>query len=99
MSATMQRVVGIVVLLGAGILSLPLTAAVLDGGDTESWIVPVQLLLMAAIGAGVALALPGLAPGAATTGRRALTGAAFGLLAALVGLLVFWLLLSGFGGA
>lgn len=99
MSATVQRVVGVVVLLGAGILSLPLTAAVLDGDGTENWIVPVQLVLMAGIGAAAAVALPALAPEAATTGRRALTGAGWGLLAALVGLAVFWLLLNGFGGA
>ena len=96
---TAQRVVGIVVLLVLGMLSLPAAASVLDGQGTENWIVPVQLVAMAAIGAAVTIALPGLAREGATTGRRAMTGAWWGLLAAAVGVVVFWLLLSGFGGA
>jgi hypothetical protein len=99
MTRAAQRVVGIVVLLVLGILSLPAAASVLDGQGTENWIVPVQLVAMAAIGAAVTIALPGLAREGATTGRRALTGAWWGLLAAAVGVVVFWLLLSGFGGA
>ena len=99
MSRSAQRVVGIVVLLVLGVLSLPAVASVLDGQGTENWIVPVQLVAMAAIGAAVTIALPGLAREGATTGRRAMTGAWWGLLAAAVGVVVFWLLLSGFGGA
>ena len=86
-------------LLVLGVLSLPAAAYVLDAPGTENWIVPVQLVVMAAVGAAVTLALPGLAREGATTGRRALTGAWWGLLAAAVGVVVFWLLLSGFGGA
>ena len=99
MTRAAQRIVGIVVLLVLGILSLPAAASVLDGQGTENWIVPVQLAAMAAIGAGVTIALPGLAREGATTGRRAMTGAWWGLLAAAVGVVVFWLLLSGFSGA
>jgi hypothetical protein len=99
MSPTLQRVVAVLVLLVAGMLSLPLAAYVLDDRGTENWIVPVQLLVMAAIGAGVAVALPAVASNGAATGRRALTGVWWGLLAAFVGVLVFWLLLSGFSGA
>jgi hypothetical protein len=99
MTRAAQRLVGIVVLLVLGILSLPAVASVLDGQGTENWIVPVQLVAMAAIGAAVTIALPGLAREGATTGRRAMTGAWWGLLAAAVGVVVFWLLLSGFGGA
>lgn len=99
MTRAAQRVVGIVVLLVLGMLSLPVAASVLDGPGTENWIVPVQLVAMAAIGAGVTIALPGLAREGATTGRRAMTGAWWGLLAAAVGVVVFWLLLSGFSGA
>ena len=99
MSRSAQRLVGIVVLLVLGMLSLPAAASVLDGQGTENWIVPVQLVAMAAIGAAVTIALPGLAREDATTGRRAMTGAWWGLLAAAVGVVVFWLLLSGFGGA
>jgi hypothetical protein len=99
MGSTVQRVVGVLVLLVAGMLSLPLAASLLDDQGTENWILPAQLLVMAVIGAGVTVALPALAPGGAPTGRRALTGAGWGLLGALVGVLVFWLLLNGITGA
>jgi uncharacterized membrane-anchored protein len=98
-SRAAQRVVGIVVLLVLGVLSLPATAYVLDDQGAENWIVPVQLVVMAAVGAAVTVALPGLAREGATTGRRAMTGAWWGLLAAAVGVVVFWLLISGIGGA
>jgi len=99
MTRPVQRVVGIVVLLVLGVLSLPAAAYVLDAPGTENWIVPVQLVVMAAVGAAVTVALPGLAREGAPTGRRAMTGAWWGLLAAFVGVLVFWLLLNGLGGA
>jgi hypothetical protein len=99
MSRSAQRLLGIVVLLVLGMLSLPATAYVLDGPGTENWIVPAQLVGMAAVGAAVTVALPGLAREGATTGRRAMTGAWWGLLAAAVGVVVFWLLISGIGGA
>ena len=98
MSRSAQRVVGIVVLLVLGVLSLPAAASVLEEG-TENWIVPAQLVVMAAVGAAVTVALPGLAREGATTGRRAMTGAWWGLLSAAVGVVVFWLLISGIGGA
>jgi hypothetical protein len=99
MSVTVQRVVAVVVLVVTGILSLPLAAAVLDDRGAENLIVPVQLLVMAVIGAALALALPAIAPAGATTGIRILTGVGWGVLAALAGLLVFWFLLNGFQGA
>ena len=99
MTRAAQRIVGIIVLLVLGMLSLPAVAYVLDDPGTENWIVPVQLLVMAAVGAAVTVALPGLAREGASTGRRAMTGAWWGLLAAFVGVVVFWLLLNGFDGA
>ncbi|MDZ5662620.1 hypothetical protein SFC79_12670 [Nocardioides sp. S-58] len=99
MTRPVQRIVGIVVLLVLGMLSLPVSASLLDDQGTENWIVPVQLLAMALLGAAVTVALPGLAREGASTGRRAMTGAWWGLLAALVGVVVFWLLLNGFEGA
>lgn len=99
MSPSAQRVVGIVVLLATGMLSLPVAAFLLDGRGTENWIIPVQLLAMAVTGAALAVALPALAREGAGTGRRARTGIWWGLLAALVGVLVSWLLISGFRGA
>lgn len=116
MGRTSQRVLAVVVLVAAGILSLPLTAAVLDligpdragpvvdelvpaGPRTENWILPVQLVVMAAIGAAVTIALPAMARAGAPMRTRALTGLGWGLLAAMGGVLVFWLLLNGFRGA
>ena len=99
MTRAAQRVVGIVVLLVLGVLSLPAVAFVIDGERAENWIIVVDILAMAAVGAAVTIALPGLAREGATTGRRAMTGAWWGLLAATVGVVVFWLLISGVGGA
>jgi hypothetical protein len=99
MSRSAQRVVGIVVLVVLGMLSLPVSAYALDDPGTENWIVPVQLLAMAAVGAAVTVGLPGMAREGASTGRRALTGAWWGLLAAFAGVVVFWFLLNGFRGA
>lgn len=99
MRSTPQRVVAVLLLLAAGILSLPLTAAVLDGPGMENWILPVQLLALAVIGAALTVALPAMARAGAPARTRALTGVAWGLLAAFVGVLVFWLLLNGFRGA
>ncbi len=99
MSASAQRVAGVVVLLVLGMLALPLSAAVIDGEGAENWIIVLDLVAMAAFGAAVTVALPALAGGGASTGRRALTGVWWGLLAALVGVVVFFLLLNGIDGA
>lgn len=95
-----QRLLAVVVLAVAGFFSLPLAAWMLDGSAaTENLILPFQLLVMALIGAGLAWRLPALARPGDATGTRLLTGAGWGLLAAVIGLIVFWFLLSGFGGA
>jgi len=99
MSPVAQRVLGVVVLLVTGLLSLPVSAFLFDGEGTENWIVPVQLLAMAATGAALALGLPAMARADAPAGRRALTGAWWGLLAAFGGVLLFWLALNGLRGA
>jgi hypothetical protein len=91
------RVLGGVLLLVAGVLSLPISAALLDDPGTENWIIPVQLGAMACLGALAGVALPGFVIG--TTGRRVAVGAAYGVAAGLVGVVVFFLLLSGFDGA
>jgi hypothetical protein len=98
-SPVIQRLVGAAVLLVGGGFSLPVTAYLLDGPRTENWILPVQLGAMALVGAACAVALPVLAPAGASPRRRALVGAGWGLLAALVGVLVFWFLLNGLRGA
>lgn len=99
MSPAAQRVVGVVVLLATGMMSLPVAAFVLDGRSTENWIIPVQLLAMAGTGAALTVALPALARDGATTGRRVRTGIWWGLLAAFAGVLVAWFLLNGINGA
>ncbi len=93
----MTRLLGWLVLIAAGMLSLPLAAYFLDDQGTENWILPVQLGGMALIGALVGLALPGFVTG--STRRRVLLGAAYGVGAAVVGVLIFFLLLNGFSGA
>lgn len=93
----MTRLLGWLVLIAAGMLSLPLAAYFLDDQGTENWILPVQLGGMAVIGALVGVALPGFLGG--STRRRVLVGAAYGVGAAVVGVLVFFLLLNGFSGA
>ena len=99
MTPTAQRVVGAVVLLVLGMLALPLSASLIDGEGSENWIIVLDLVAMAAVGAAVTIGLPGLAREGASTGRRAMTGAWWGLLAAFVGVLVFWFLLNGISGA
>jgi hypothetical protein len=99
MTPQAQRVVGVVVLLVTGLLSLPVAAFLIDGQGTENWIIPVQLLVMAVTGAAVTVGLPALARDGATTGRRIRTGIWWGLLAALVGVLIFWFALNGIRGA
>lgn len=99
MTRSAQRVVGIVVLVVLGVLTLPVVASLVDSDGSENWIIAVAIGAMAAIGAGLAIALPGMAREGASTGRRALTGVWWGLLGLAVGLVVFWFLLNGLGGA
>lgn len=85
----------VLVLVVVGCVALPLSALVLDGTDTgENLIVPTQVLVTAAVGAAIGRLL--LGPSAQ---RPALTGAGLGILGALVGVAVFFLLLNGFDGA
>jgi hypothetical protein len=93
----MTRLLGWSVLVAAGMLSLPLAAYFLDDQGTENWILPVQLGGMAVVGALVGVALPGFISG--STRRRVLLGAAYGVGAAAVGVLIFFVLLNGFSGA
>lgn len=100
MSAAAQRLVAAATLLVAGLLSLPLSALVLDRSSaTENLILPAQLVAMACLGAALAAVWPALAPAGASTGRRLLVGAGWGLLAAVLGVGVFWLMLNGLHGA
>lgn len=93
-TSTSQRIIAVVVLVLVGALSLPVTAAFLDEGSTEDLIIPVQLALVALIGAVVGYLLPGLGGPDSARGRSAGIGAVLGLVVALVGVAVFALLLG-----
>ena len=93
----MTKLLGWVLLLVAGVVSLPLAATFLDDQGSENWILPVDLAAMALLGGILGVALPGFVGG--TTRRRVVVGAAYGVAVAVVGVLVFFLLLSGFEGA
>ena len=95
----MTRIAALLVLVVLGVLSLPLVASVLDRQGTENWILPVQLLLMAVVGAVVGRLLPEVAGEGATPRRAVVVGALVGVGAAVLGLVIFFLLLSGLGGA
>ena len=95
----MRRAAALVVLVMLGMISLPLVASVLDGEGTENLILPVQLGLMAGFGALAGWAVPTLGGADATRRRGILVGALIGLGAALLGLVIFFLLLSGISGA
>ena len=88
-----QRGVALVLLIAAGILSLPVVAAFLDGGSTEGLIVPVQLGVMAVLGALVGYLLPAVAGFGSSSVRSAGVGALAGVATALAGVAVFSLLL------
>lgn len=93
----MTKLLGWVLLLVAGVLSLPLAAAFLDDQGSENWILPVDVALVALVGGVLGAVLPGFVTGSAR--RRVVLGALCGVVAAAVGILVFFLLLSGFDGA
>jgi len=88
-----QRGVAVVLLLAAGILSLPLVAALLDGQSTENLIVPIQLAVMAVLGAIIGYLLPGVAGFGSSSARSAMVGAVIGVATALAGVALFALLL------
>lgn len=98
-TVSVKRVTAVLVLLVLGFLSLPVVAGVLDGQGSENWIVPVQLALMAAVGALTGRLVPTLGGADASRRRGVVVGALLGVAAALVGVLLFFLLISGLSGA
>jgi len=91
----LQRLVALVLLLAAGLLSLPLAALAFDGEGTENYILPAQLGGMAVFGAVVGYLLPGLAGPDATQRRAVWVGVGVGLLLAVLGDVIFFVLLNG----
>lgn len=97
--ATARRFIAVIVLAVTGFFSLPLAAWLLDGSaSTQNLILPFHLVVMALIGAGLARQFPTLTRADDETWTRLLIGAGWGLLVGIIGLIVFWFLLSGFGG-
>jgi hypothetical protein len=90
-----QRAVAVVVVVVAGFLSLPVVATFLDGDSTEALVVPVQVALMAVVGALVGRMLPSIAGANATRPRGAVVGAALGVAVALLSAAFFVWLLGG----
>jgi len=88
-----QRGVSMVLLLAAGILSLPVVAALLDGQSTENLIVPIQLAVMAVVGAITGYLVPSVAGFGSSRARSVMVGAVIGVATALGGVAVFSLLL------
>jgi multisubunit Na+/H+ antiporter MnhG subunit len=91
-----QRVIAVLVLLVAGVLSQPIAAAFLDGEGSENLIIPAQLVGMALLGAAVGGVLPALAGAGSSNGHGAKVGAVLGVVLALVGVAIFFVLLNGF---
>jgi hypothetical protein len=84
-------------LAGLGIVALPVTAYFLDATPLgEDLVLPVDVAVCAAAGAGLgALVLPGTW----SRTRRVAVGAGLGVAGAAVGLVLFFLLISGLSGA
>jgi hypothetical protein len=95
----LHRPLALLVLLAAGVFSLPVAAAFLDGEDTENWVLPAAFVAMAVFGAAVGSVLPGLAGPTASTSKGRWVGAVTGVAMVALGTLVFFLLLNGFDGA
>jgi len=93
------RILATLILGIAGIVSLPLSAYFLDGEGAENFILPVQLGAMAVIGGLVGWWTPSLGGGEKPANKRIAIGMVIGLVTAVVGVVVFFLLLNGFDGA
>ena len=92
---TIRIVVG-AFLVVLGVLSLPLTAMVFDDAGQEGWIIPVQVVVMALVGAAVGYAVPQLAGDGAARTRGSLVGVLIALVGVVIGLVMYFILLSGF---
>ena len=94
-----QRWTAVLLLLVFGIFSLPVAAAFSDSEGSENWILPGAVALIVVLGAIVGYLLPGIAGPEATRARGALIGAVVGVGMLVLGVVIFFLLLSGFDGA
>lgn len=86
-----------IALVIVGCVALPVSAYFLDETEAgENLILPVHVAFTALVGAGLGTVVLSQDQ---SRRRRALVGAGLGLVGALVGLVLFFLLLSGFDGA
>ncbi len=86
-----------IALVIVGCIALPVSAYFLDETEAgENLILPVHAAFTALVGAGLGIVV---LPRDRSTRLRALTGAGLGLVGALVGLVLFFVLLNGFDGA
>lgn len=86
-----------IALVVVGCIALPVSAYFLDETEVgENLILPVHAAFTALVGAGLGTAVLSRDH---SPRRRALTGAGLGLVGAVVGLVLFFLLLNGFDGA
>ena len=97
--SALHRPAALLILLAAGVFSLPLSALFLDDEGSENWILPAAFVVMGAIGAIVGTVLPGVAGAHASTGKGRWVGALIGIGMVVLGTIVFFLLLNGFDGA
>lgn len=97
--SALQRPIALLVLLAAGVFSLPLSALFLDDEGNENWILPAAFGAMAVVGAIVGSVLPGIAGRDASPVKGRWVGALIGVGMLVLGTIVFFLLLSGFDGA
>lgn len=95
----MQRGLALLILLAAGIVSLPLSAYFVDEWFSENLILPAALVGMILLGAAVGALLPGLAKPGSSRAGAARVGALMGVALTIVGTVIFFLLLNGLDGA
>ena len=94
-SVAVQRWAAVLLLLVLGIFSLPVAASLFGEGDNENWIIPVAVALIVGLGVIVGALLPGLAGEGASRARGAAVGAMVGVGMLAVGVVIFFLLITG----
>lgn len=93
-----RRIFAVIWLVLMGVITLPLVALFVDTID-ENLIAPVHVGIMLAMGIAIWTLAPGVAAPEASTSRGIAVGAGVGFIAAVAAYVVFFFLLSGFGGA
>lgn len=95
MKRPVQRLLAVGILLVLGILSLPVSAALLDDKVDENWLIPIAVVTMAVCGAVVGWLLPALGGTSGSRPRGALIGAFVGVAAYAIAFAVWLFMLAG----